>query len=343
MERLKIAPPAKKPSKKLTVRTEDRFDLAVRKVISFQLQRFEEYLPGVELDIDTEFVHQARVATRRMRSALGLFKGAFPERTAEMFRRELGSMASALGDVRDLDVFLLNVPSFFDKIELSTPEQRRALEQWVSDRRAGALERLKASLGSNRARAFRARLRNYLGSPLPQHPRAALAAKMLGDVAPGVIIDHFNAVVRQGRKVMEKPKLKNFHGLRIEMKKLRYACEFVAPAYGETLAPFIEKTVDIQDCLGELQDAVFTQRFIERILEDWRGKAVDPGMLFILGEIYQLQGEIARSKQAAFADIWREFDQPEVDGGLRRILGGAGDESRGVPTGESIPGSQIAR
>jgi CHAD domain-containing protein len=322
MERLKIAVPSKKPPKRLSVRGGDRFDLAVRKIVSFQLGRFEEHLPGVRLDVDTEFVHQARVATRRMRSALGLFEGAIPEGTAERFRADLGKVASSLGDVRDLDVFLLNLPRFFSKIESSSEEERRSLEHWVLDHRAGAIERLRAYLDSPGARAFRRRLHAYLDSPLPRRPRSPLALKTLGETAPAVILGHFDAVVRRGRKVMQKPGRKNFHKLRIEMKRLRYACEFVTPAYGDALEPFIERTVDIQDCLGELQDTVFTRAFIERILEDWRGKAVDPGMLFVLGEIYQLQGEIARSKQAAFADIWREFDRPEAGEGLRAILRG---------------------
>jgi inorganic triphosphatase YgiF len=335
MERLKIAVPSKKPPKKLTVRTQDRYDLAVRKIISFQLQRFDECEPGVRLDIDTEFVHQARVATRRMRSALGLFTGALPARTVEAFREELGSIAASLGDVRDLDVFLLNLPSFFAKIESSTEEQRLSLERWVSDHRAGALETLKASLDSRRARAFRARLQRYLGSPLPRRPWAPRALKTLGETAPGVIMDHFNAVVRQGRRVMQRPKPRNFHKLRIEMKKLRYACEFVAPAYGDSLAPFIEKSVAIQDCLGELQDTVFTQGFIEGILQEWRGKAVDPGMLFILGEIYQLQGEIARAKRAAFAAIWGDFDRPDLADELRAILAGKPDGAAATSAPES--------
>ena len=63
------------------------------------------------------------------------------------------------------------------------------------------------------------------------------------------------------------------------MKKLRYASEFMATAYEGTLDAFIERTVEIQDCLGELQDTVFTRKFIEGLLEDWKGKLVDPGPL----------------------------------------------------------------
>ena len=342
MDRLKIAVPSKKPPKKLAVRRDDRFDLAVRKILAFQFQRFDEHLRGVQLDIDTEFVHQARVATRRMRSALRLFRGALPEKTAEHFRAELGWIASLFGEVRDLDVFLLKLPDVFAKIESSSTRQQQSLERWVVEHRAGSLDTLEAALDSNRFRAFSSRLRKFLGTPLPKRPLAPLALKTVGETAPGIILEKHGAVIKQGRKVIRKPKLKNFHKPRIQMKRLRYACEFVAPAYGESLQPFIDRTVDIQDCLGDLQDTVFTKAFIERIMADWKGMAVNPSMLFSLGEIYQLQGEIARAKQVAFAELWRDFDRREVDDELRAILGGKRDESKQAATGESAPQEEPA-
>ncbi len=334
MERLKIRVPSKKPPEHLKVHRDDRIDLAVRKILSFQLRRIEEHLPGVHLDIDTEFVHQARVATRRMRSALRLFQGSLPNKTAEHFRVELGWIAEALGDVRDLDVFLLNLPRVFTTIESATPRQQMALERWVVDHRVTPLETLKAALASNRFRSLRSRLGTYLGTPLPKHPHGPLALKSVGETAPVIILEKYSAVISRGRKVLQNPRLKNFHKLRIQMKRLRYACEFVAPAYEESLDPFINRTVAIQDCLGELQDTVFTQAFIDRIIRDWKGKAVDPGLLFLLGEIYQLQSEIARARQAAFYGIWREFDRPEVPGELRSILGGGPEAANETATGE---------
>ena len=318
------------------------FLLYSRGNLAFQFQRFDEHLPGVHLDIDTEFVHQARVATRRMRSALRLFHGALPEKTMEHFRAELGWIASLFGDVRDLDVFLLKLPDVFSKIESSSRPQQRALQRWVVEHRAGSLDTLKAALDSKRFRAFGSRLGTFLGTPLPKHPGAPLALKTVGETAPGIILEKHGAAIKQGRKVIQKPKLRNFHKLRIQMKRLRYACEFVAPAYGESLQPFIDRTVKIQDCLGDLQDTAFTQAFIERIMADWKGMAVNPGMLFLLGEIHQLQGEIARAKQAAFAEIWRDFDRQEVDDELRTILGGKRDESKPAATLESVPQEEPA-
>ncbi len=120
--------------------------------------------------------------------------------------------------------------------------------------------------------------------------------------------------------MLAKPKLKQFHRLRIQMKKLRYAIEFMAPAYDGALDPFIERTVEIQDCLGELQDTVFTGEFVESLLDDWKGKLVDPDLVFILGEIYQLQAEIARKRRERFGKIWERFSSEETINLLNQVL-----------------------
>jgi CHAD domain-containing protein len=127
-------------------------------------------------------------------------------------------------------------------------------------------------------------------------------------------------VIERGRAVLADPKLKQYHRLRIQMKRLRYLSEFVAPAYEGALDAFIERTVEIQDCLGELQDTVFTRKFVEGLIEDWKGKLVDPDLLFILGEIYQLQAEIARERQEAFGKIWEQFSSEETVALLREVL-----------------------
>jgi CHAD domain-containing protein len=112
--------------------------------------------------------------------------------------------------------------------------------------------------------------------------------------------------------VLLKPKLSNFHKLRIQFKKLRYASEFFNPAFDNRLSMFIADVVKIQDCLGELQDTVFTKELIVNLLKKWKGSVMDPRLLFILGEMYQLQQEIASARQARFYEIWKQFDREET-------------------------------
>jgi CHAD domain-containing protein/uncharacterized protein YjbK len=325
---LKVAIPSKKPPEKLRVLLEDRLDLAVRKILTYQLQRFREQIPGVQRDIDTEFVHQARVATRRMRSALRLFRDAVPENTGTYLAAELKWIGGMFGVVRDLDVFLLNLSRYEGQVKRFPAKKKRALENWIERNRRGPLKTLQEALASTRYRKLEQRLGQFLERPLPSRPQAPLAVKPVRDVAPVIIHEKFAAVVSQGQKVLTQPKLKQFHRLRIQMKKLRYATEFMAPAYDGGLEPFIERAVEIQDCLGELQDTVFTTGFIEDLLDDWKGKLVDPDLVFILGEVYQLQAEIARLRKERFGGIWARFAAEETSRLLTAILRGQTGEAQ---------------
>ena len=320
IERFKITIPSKKPPERLRVRLDDRLDLAVRKILTHQFLWFREHLPGVQRDIDTEFVHQARVATRRMRSALRLFRGAVSEGTAVYLEEELKWLGNQFGAVRDLDVFLLNLSRFRGQIECFPAKKKRAFESWVEKHRRAPLKNLCKALESPRFLNFERRFTQFLEKPLPSHPRALLALKPVHEVAPAIITEKFDAVMKQGHALLAKPKLKQYHRLRIQMKKLRYAGEFMASAYDGALDAFIERTVAMQDCLGELQDTVFTRKFIDALIEDWKGKLVDPDLIFILGEIYQLQSEIASQRREIFGKMWGEFSSETTPNLLKNVL-----------------------
>ncbi|HSR12392.1 MAG TPA: CHAD domain-containing protein, partial [Thermodesulfobacteriota bacterium] len=321
MARLRVSPPTKKAPPQFRVSIDDRVDLAVRKILGYQFLKFRENLPGVRRDIDTEFVHQARVATRRMRSALRLFEDAVPQAQGAYLQEEIRWLGGLFGTVRDLDVFTLNLTRFREMIRLFPMKKKADFETWIEKHRRAPLSALCEALDSSRCRTFERRFLQFLEKPLPRNPRPPMASKKLEEVGPALIVERFEAAVEQGKKVTAKPKLRQFHRLRIQMKKLRYACEFIGPAYGDRLNPFIQRMVEIQDCLGELQDTVFTRSFIDWVREDWRGKLVDFDLLFILGEIYQLQSEIERARKETFGKIWERFASEETRTLLREHLG----------------------
>jgi len=271
-------------------------------------------------------VHQARVATRRMRSALRLFREAIPERTAAYLGGELKWLGGIFGAVRDLDVFLLNLSRFKKRIERFPTKKKQAFEDWIEKHRRAPLKDLCQALESPRYRNFERRVAQFLERPLPARPRPSLARKPVREVTPVIITERFDAVMEQGRTLLADPRLKQYHLLRIQMKRLRYASEFMATAYEGALDTFIERTVEIQDCLGELQDTVFTRKFIDDVLEDWKGKLVDPDLLFILGEVYQLQSEVARERRETFGKIWERFSSEETMTLLKSILLGRQEE-----------------
>jgi CHAD domain-containing protein len=321
IERLKIHFPAKNPPVELTVRPEDRLDTAVNKILAFQLHRFQEHIPGTIADIDTEFVHQARVSTRKMRSLLRLCADAVPQRSGEYFTGELLWLASLFGQVRDLDVFLLNLAHIKDELTYAPSRAVEILRRQIMQERAVVLADLKEGLLSPRMRIFSLRLSTFSTRKSASRPQAPLALSPVSEASPVIISALFTKAIARGKRALLKPKLENFHSLRIQFKKLRYASEFFNPAFNGALSPFIGDAEKIQDCLGELQDTVFTKELITGLMKKWRGSVMEPRLIFILGEIYRLQEEISRNRQDSFQQIWERFDREETRIKLNKVLG----------------------
>jgi CHAD domain-containing protein len=149
--------------------------------------RLTEHDPGVRLDEDIEDVHQARVATRRLRSDLRTFAGVVDNDWAVPVREELGWMAEALGRVRDADVLGLRLA---EQVALLEPADRAAalpLRKRLEMQRRGAFRDLLTAMDSDRY----LRLLDTLASgaadpPLAQPPAPVFAgqARSPEDAAP---------------------------------------------------------------------------------------------------------------------------------------------------------------
>lgn len=331
MSRLKVEPIIKKVPEDLKVKLDDRLDAALKKILEVEFQWLREQFPGTIADRDPEFVHQARVTTRRMRSALILFHNALPEKTVLYFEERLKWIGGLFGKVRDLDVFIINLTVYKEKIEDFPKEKRKELESLIVKQRRAPLKALNDALNSRKYKIFERRLVEFLEEPCADCPEMPMGMKPIREVAPPTITGKFDNVIEQSKKTLGNPKLTEFHCLRIQMKRLRYVMEFMATPYGGALNNIILQTTEIQDCLGQLQDTVFNQKLIKQILSDWEGKLVDSDLIFILGEIYQYQGDIAIECKKTFSEKWRNFSSEHSRILLTRVFAKTHSETIGEP------------
>ncbi len=114
----------------------------VRRAIALSVIRLVLHDPVVRLDVDSEGVHQARVATRRLRSDLRTFRQLVDPDFASTVRDELGWLAAILGEVRDGDVLLERLRGRIDALPASEQAGGAAvlatLEQERNDAHASA-------------------------------------------------------------------------------------------------------------------------------------------------------------------------------------------------------------
>jgi triphosphatase len=203
--------------------------------------------PAVRLGEDPEELHDMRVATRRLRAALKLYKEALPKR-AERYERDLRFFARALGDVRDLDVHLERLAGEASKNGEVLNEVFVALEERRTEARRHMLE----TLDSNRYERFVASFSGTLRrgrSPSPP-PGSIL------EVAPDLVRRRYKKVRKDARTLTGDSPPEDLHDLRKKSKRLRYALEPLQGLYGKPAEGMVELLKAVQDDLGDHQDLI---------------------------------------------------------------------------------------
>ena len=113
LSRLGVAVPGASPPAELSLSPHDTMQDACRKILRVEAWRMRACIQGARHDIDPEYVHDFRVATRRARFALKLFAGVLPDGRATDLRMELSWIAGLLGAVRDMDVLMARLETSF--------------------------------------------------------------------------------------------------------------------------------------------------------------------------------------------------------------------------------------
>jgi CHAD domain-containing protein len=137
----------------------------------------------MRLDRDPEDVHQARVATRRLRSDLRTFRGLVQAAWASELRDELGWLAGILGAVRDRDVLLARLRRRADGLAAASRPRALGVFATPETARGEARGELLGTLGGDRYLALVDRLGDAANAPALL-PAAKLPAK---DVLPDLV------------------------------------------------------------------------------------------------------------------------------------------------------------
>ncbi|HEX7077763.1 MAG TPA: CHAD domain-containing protein [Candidatus Eisenbacteria bacterium] len=212
--------------------------------------------PGTRLGVDPDYVHDMRVASRRLRSALEIFADAIPAETRDSFAGDLRWVGRALGRVRDLDVALEHVAA----LEAEAPALERAawavFARSIEIERARRRVRLVERLDSARYAAFIAGARAWIGAgPPPAHtvPAGGVAAYGTASRLAAERTRAMEAAYEEAERSLEDADL---HALRIAAKKARYACEFFGDLAGPGSAKRAKRIASLQDFLGAHQDRI---------------------------------------------------------------------------------------
>ncbi len=260
---------------------------------------------ALETGFEPERIHEARVAIRRLRSVLSVFRDALPVFTRKALARDLGALASKLGHARELDVFLTET---LEPLARASGEEicLRGLRLTAAVLRQNAADAARQSAGGPDFLALSCRLGAWFDAGIWPELVGADTAILLDQPFPIFARDLLR---KQHRKLLtagEALKDSNpveLHALRIQAKRVRYTAEFVRALFPDRAAKrYIVALKAIQDILGTLNDAIVARALLPQLTKgDPSGGARASGL--VAG---WTAAEVTSARQR-FAETWERF------------------------------------
>lgn len=313
-------------SKAIGVTRHDPIPEAAKKVLRFHFARMLHYDPGTRAGADSEALHKMRVATRRMRAAFGIFKPYFDDLATKPYRLALRDIASALGEVRDLDVFRIKLEHDLDKLP---PENQINLDAilpvWQREREQARTVLLRF-LDGNEYQNFVQEFNTFLNRPemgVAESETLLPAPHKLEHIIPWVLYEYLGQV-QAYEGILERASLDQQHKLRIKVKRLRYAIEFMGDILGEEHKEVLKILEKMQDHLGDLNDTKETDAILRGWLQHLNNQ--DTPLSNQRADTETIETYLAMKKEEQdrlrtdFPQVWQQFDCPSFKENLARAI-----------------------
>lgn len=291
---------------------------AGRKLMRYQFAEMLRHEEGARLGEDNEALHDMRVATRRLRAAFEVFKGAFKSGSLKPHLKGVRLTGRTLGRVRDLDVFMEKAASY---IEALPEEEQNNLDSLVNswlEQRQNARQEMLIYFDSEEYSTFKRKFSAFLRTPgigVRSQPKGTPTPNSVREIAPVLIYQRL-AWVDSYDSFLEDAPVELLHALRIEFKKLRYTVEYFSEVLGLEAEYVITDLKKVQDHLGDMSDAQVASVILEEFIKKQtskrskKSKKEPPSLEGV--EAYQVyQVEQRDLLISTFPETWAYFKRPE--------------------------------
>ncbi len=286
---------------------------AVQVICRHLLKTMKANEDGVRRDLDSEFLHDFRVAVRRTRAALAQLEGVFDAEARRFFKSEFKWLGAITGPVRDLDVHLLQMEHYRAALPLEVRRDLEPLATYLRQHREAERRKLKTNLATQRYRRLVERWRKYLQAPLPEPAVSKHAHLPVIEVASARIWRAYRKVEDMTAGIDDLSPADKLHRLRIGCKKLRYLLEFFHPLYdARAVQPLIKSLKQLQDSLGDFNDLEVQQVALKRFAREMKHEGLaSVDCLLAMGRLQGHHDERKTTERQRFAQCLGAFDAPE--------------------------------
>ena len=290
------------------------------------VEAMQAEIEGVRAAEDIECIHRMRVASRRLRSAMSVFRETLPVKKQAPWTRTIRDLTRALGEARDTDVQIeliekvtrsanqAKVRPGLNRILLRLTQQRERLQKDVF----AALNELEKSRVAAQIQS------RYSSASLD----SAQFTPALYQLAYSIINEKLNDFLSFEVYLRQPDNTAMLHAMRIAAKRLRYSMEIFAPIYADSLADPLQAARKSQQILGDVHDCDVWIAFLpgfeakerERIHKFYGHNRplyrITPGIEFFL----QNRIDIRAAAYKEFLKVWRKWREQEIWLSLRETI-----------------------
>ena len=234
------------------------------------LDAFSKEIDGVKASEDIEYIHRMRVASRRLRAALPLFRPCFPQKQYRKWMKEITNITRALGEARDTDVQISFLSKYEKKQSRKFNSRRKKstggvpapgpaiqyLTSRLQKKRTSLQSKVISALleleKSNVIEEMRDTFSNHL-SACRRVPKKSLVYG-ISPVATLRIEKRLHTMLSYEQWVPNPDAVAEHHATRIAAKKLRYTMEIYGMVYRWGLKKILARVKKVQEILGDLHD-----------------------------------------------------------------------------------------
>jgi CHAD domain-containing protein len=295
-------------SPRLSLASDVRADEGARQIHRALLGILIANEPGLRANLDTEFLHDFRVAVRRTRSLLGQIKRVFPPAVVTHFSTEFSWIGQLTGAPRDADVLVHSLRAHQGEF----PDgEMQALATLLLQAQHAEHRQLVDALNSDRYRRLLCEWQAFLESAAPSTPEARNAGRPLADVVAARAWRLSRRISSSAEAIDYETEPARLHAVRIDAKKLRYLVDVTPGFYAaDDLEVILTALKRLQRLLGDFNDAQVQEA---RLLECARTLSATAGSTGATSGIDRLA---ARRRQLAARLRGQVID------GLRRFRAG---------------------
>ena len=277
---------------------------AFQDAVASSVRRLFLHDPVVRLDAGDEGVHQARVATRRLRSDLRTFRPLLDADAVAPVLDELRWLGQLLGDVRDADVLGERLAEVVEDLDEGFDrEAGKLLLERLSAEREPRLAALHEALDSDRYMALTQALVDLALTP----PLVVDADQPARRILPELAAAPWEHLKRRVAKLDRQPPDEELHRVRILAKRARYAAE-AASGVIPAAAAHAEAIAEVQTVLGDHQDAVVAEEWLRKAAEGGAGAAE----AFAAGLLVRVEQDRAARHRRRWQGAWQGADRKKL-------------------------------